>query len=293
MARLAYLGTPELAVPPLRALVGAGHDVVLCVTRPDRRRGRGGRTTPSPVKAVAAELGLPVSHDMDDLAEVDAELAVVVAFGRIIPARLLEVLPMLNLHFSLLPRWRGAAPLERAILAGDEETGVCLMKVEAGLDSGPVYAVRRVPLGESTLDELRHELVGVGTALLLESLRGGVDGLPTPEPQHGEVTIADKITPEDLCLDWTRPAVQLARVVRLGRAWTTAAGRRLTVLEGRAAPSPDGPPLPPGTLDGTSVATGEGVLELHRVQPESRSPMSAEEWRRGAHLAPGALLGTG
>ena len=137
-----------MAVPPLRALVAAGHDVALCVTRPDRRRGRGGRTTPSPVKEAATELGLVVSHDMDDLAEAGVELAVVVAFGRIIPARLLDVVPMVNLHFSLLPRWRGAAPVERAILAGDRETGVCLMKVEAGLDSGPVYAVRTVPLDD-------------------------------------------------------------------------------------------------------------------------------------------------
>ncbi len=140
MARLAYLGTPQLAVPPLRALVDAGHDVALCVTRPDRRRGRGGQTTPSPVKAAAGELGIAVSHDMDDLLAARVELAVVVAFGRIIPARLLQELSMVNLHFSLLPRWRGAAPVERAILAGDDETGVCLMKIEEGLDSGPVYA---------------------------------------------------------------------------------------------------------------------------------------------------------
>src|SRR5580704_18592186 len=156
MARLAYLGTPQLAVPPLRALVDAGHDVVLCVTRPDRRRGRGGQTTPSPVKAAADERGIAVSHDMDDLAAARVELAVVVAFGRIIPARLLHELTMVNLHFSLLPRWRGAAPVERAILAGDEETGVCLMKVEEGLDSGPVYSRRTVPIDdEVTLDALR------------------------------------------------------------------------------------------------------------------------------------------
>ena len=144
MARLAYLGTPEMAVPPLRALAGAGHDIALCVTRPDRRRGRGSLTTPSPVKEAATELGIPVSHDMDDVAGARVELAVVVAFGRIIPARLLAEVPMVNLHFSLLPRWRGAAPVERAILAGDRETGVCLMKVEEGLDTGPVYATRRV-----------------------------------------------------------------------------------------------------------------------------------------------------
>ena len=171
MARLAYLGTPDMAVPPLRALVEAGHDIALCVTRPDRRRGRGKEMTPSPVKEAATELGIPVTHDMDDLATAGVELAVVVAYGRIIPARLLEQIPMVNLHFSLLPRWRGAAPVERAILAGDRETGVCLMKVEEGLDTGPVYAVRTVPLDDDiTLAALRRELVDVASALVVESL---------------------------------------------------------------------------------------------------------------------------
>jgi len=166
MARLAYLGTPAMAVPPLQALARAGHDVVLCVTRPDKRRGRGGQTTPSPVKEAAIGLGIPVSHDLGDLSGSAAELAVVVAYGRIIPAALLDELPMVNLHFSLLPRWRGAAPVERAILAGDRETGVCLMKVEEGLDSGPVYAVRTVPVDdEVTLDELRTRLVDVASVL--------------------------------------------------------------------------------------------------------------------------------
>ncbi len=145
MSRLAYLGTPQMAVPPLRALVEAGHEVVLCVTRPDRRRGRGGATTPSPVKAAAIDLGVPVSHELLEVATAGVELAVVVAYGRIIPSALLTQIPMLNVHFSLLPRWRGAAPLERAILAGDAETGVCLMKIEEGLDTGPVYARRARP----------------------------------------------------------------------------------------------------------------------------------------------------
>src|SRR5580698_37560 len=162
-----------MAVPPLRALVDAGHDVALCVTRPDRRRGRGKEETPSPVKAAATELGLPVTHDMDDLVApgVDVELAVVVAYGRIIPLRLLERVPMVNLHFSLLPRWRGAAPVERAILAGDRQTGVCLMQVEEGLDTGPVYATRAVPLDDDiSLDALRHELVSVASALVVDAL---------------------------------------------------------------------------------------------------------------------------
>ena len=294
MARLAYLGTPDMAVPPLRALVGVGHDIALCVTRPDRRRGRGGETTPSPVKVAATELGLRVTHDMDDLTTAGVELAVVVAYGRIIPARLLAPVPMVNLHFSLLPRWRGAAPVERAILAGDRETGVCLMKVEEGLDTGPVHAVRRVPLDDDvTLAALRRELVAVASALVVDALAHGVAGLPVPVPQEGEVTLADKISKEDLHLDWTAPAVQLKRVVRLGRAWTTFRDRRLTVLDVALTPNDlDAGEGPPGSLHGPVVATGGGSLLLRQVQPESRSPMSAEEWLRGVRPALGERLGT-
>jgi methionyl-tRNA formyltransferase len=298
VARIAYLGTPQMAVAPLRALVEAGHDVALCVTRPDRRRGRGGQTTPSPVKEAALELGLPVSHDMQDLVGIDAEFAVVVAFGRIIPSDILQRLPMVNVHFSLLPRWRGAAPVERAILAGDTETGVCLMEVAEGLDTGDVYAQRRVPLGdEVTLSELRNQLVDVASELLVEELQDGFDGLPEPQPQRGEATTAEKVSKEDLHLDWTQPAVQLQRVVRLEHAWTTFRAKRLTVLEASVADPPTddlpvGPAAQPGTLHGAFAATGEGFLQLQRVQPESRSPMSADEWLRGVRPAPSEHLGT-
>ncbi len=187
------------------------------------------------------ELGLAVTHDLDDLPSAGVELAVVVAYGRIIPTRLLEQIPMVNLHFSLLPRWRGAAPVERAILAGDHETGVCLMKVEEGLDTGPVYAVRTVPLDdEITLAALRHELVAVASALVVDALAHGVAGLPHPAPQEGEATTAAKISKEDLHLDWSRTAVELTRVVRLGRAWTTFRGKRLTVLDAAPIPSERG-----------------------------------------------------
>ena len=292
MARLAYLGTPAMAVPPLQALAKAGHDVVLCVTRPDKRRGRGGRTTPSPVKEAAIALGIPVSHDLGDLSGSAADLAVVVAYGRIIPAALLDELPMVNLHFSLLPRWRGAAPVERAILAGDRETGVCLMKVEEGLDSGPVYAVRTVPVDdEVTLDELRTRLVDVASVLTVETLANGLRGLPEPTPQRGKPTIATKITKEDLHLDWEAPAAQLKRVVRLGRAWTTFRGKRVTVLDATVDEVPSRG-AQPGELDGTAVTTDDGTLLLKRVQPESRSPMSALEWLRGVRPAAGERLGT-
>jgi methionyl-tRNA formyltransferase len=290
-------------VPPLRALVAAGHDVALCVTRPDRRRGRGGAVTPSPVKAAALDLGLAVSHVMEDVAAAGVELAVVVAYGRIIPATLLAQVPMVNLHFSLLPRWRGAAPLERAILAGDRETGVCLMKVEEGLDTGPVYARAVVPVDdELDLVALRATLTALGSRLLVESLAGGVSGLPVPQPQVGEPTIAPKVTVEDLRLQWSRPASELLRVVRLGRAWTTFRGRRLGVLKAAAGAGVVADEAgmddmgdssgPPGTLHGTSVITGRGTLVLAQVQPESRSAMAAADWIRGTRPSVGERLGS-
>jgi methionyl-tRNA formyltransferase len=293
VARLAFLGTPEMAVRPLHALVEAGHEVALVVSRPDKRRGRGAALSPSPVKEAATALGLPVSSSMDDVAHAGVELAVVVAFGRIIPAALLAQVPMINLHFSLLPRWRGAAPVERAILAGDTETGVCVMKVEEGLDTGPVYARRVVPLDEEVdLPDLRAQLVDVGCALLVDVLAGGVTGLPEPEPQRGEPVMADKISKDDLQLRWPESAVQLHRVVRLGRAWTTFRERRLGVLRSAVEDTAVPQAAPPGTLVSTSVATGEGWLRLVEVQPESRKPMSAEEWERGVRPQEGERLGT-
>src|SRR4029077_17512102 len=182
--RLAFLGTPEAAVPALRALVEDGHDIAVVITQPDRKRGRGGALVPSPVKAAAVELGLPVEHDVDAVLGKGVELGVVVAFGKLGKAHVHDEVPMVNVHFSLLPRWRGAAPLERAILAGDSETGVCLMELEEGLDTGPVYACESLPIGpEETAADLRARLVDAGTELLVRALRAG---LGTPTPQDGE-----------------------------------------------------------------------------------------------------------
>ena len=288
--RLAYLGTPEAAVPPLLALVEAGFDVALVVSQPDRRRGRGGATSPSPVKAAALELGLPVTHRTADVTGVDADLGVVVAYGRLIKPPVLAALPFVNLHFSLLPRWRGAAPVERALLAGDAETGVCLMQLEEGLDTGPVFAREVVPIGpEQTADELRDELVAVGSRLLVAQLAAG---LGEPVPQQGEATSAAKIDPAELELRWDRPAEELHRLVRLGRAWTTFRGRRLKVL--RAVPAPVRPPGEPGALadDGVTVAAGTGGLRLVEVQPEGKPRQPADAWRNGVRPAPTDRLGS-
>jgi methionyl-tRNA formyltransferase len=240
------------------------------------------------VKAEAERLGLPVAHELDAAVGAGAELGVVVAYGRLVPVRVLARLPMVNLHFSLLPRWRGAAPVERAILAGDETTGVCVMALEAELDSGPVYAREEVPIAPGEhLAALRDRLVAVGTRLLVDVLDGP---LPVPEPQRGEPTYAGKLDPRELRLTWTRPAAELARVVRLDRAWTTWRGRRLLVLDAEVAAAPNRAAAP-GTLDGVDVVTGDVALELIRVQPEGRAPMRAVEWLRGARPVAGERLG--
>jgi methionyl-tRNA formyltransferase len=287
--RLVYLGTPAEAVPPLRALVAAGFDVALVVSRPDAKRGRGRAVTPSPVKQAALDLGLPVASTVDAATEVVADLGVVVAYGRIIGPAVLEALPMVNLHFSLLPRWRGAAPVERAILAGDERTGVCVMAVEEGLDTGGVYAREEMVIGpDETADELRARLVDVGTGLLVDTLTAG---LGRPVPQTGEVTYAEKLQPDDRRLDWARPAVELHRVVRVGGATTTFRGRALKVWRARSSVSTSGPEGPPGTLAGTAVATVDGALELIEVQPEGRARMAAAAWVNGVRPTPNDRLG--
>lgn len=257
------------------------------VTRPDRRRGRGGALVPSPVKAVALAESIAVTEAVDDVMDAGVDLAVVVAFGRLIKPHVLERVPMVNLHFSLLPRWRGAAPVERAILAGDSQTGVCLMALEEGLDTGPVYRCERVDIGpEETADDLRTRLAHIGAGLLVEELG---KGLGRPVPQEGDATYAAKLEPQELRLDWSLPAAQLHRVVRLGRAWTSFRGRRLLVL--RAAVAPEGPP--PGVLDGLMVGTGDGRgLALREVQAEGRAPVMAEDWVRGARPDAGERLGT-
>ena len=299
MARLVYLGTPEAAVEPLRTLVVAGHDIALVVSRPDKRRGRGSTLVPSPVKAAAIELGLPVTDKLPDALGAGAELGVVVAYGRIIPAEVLERLPMVNLHFSQLPRWRGAAPVERAILAGDATTGVCLMAVEVGLDTGAIYAEEDTPIDESeSVEDLRRRLVAIGSRLLERHLADGLAGLPAPHPQVGEPTYAEKIRPEELQLHWERPAVELRRVVHLGRAWTTFRGKRLRVLRAEPAGSDGAEPTAPegaspGALHGEVVTAGEGThLRLITVQPEGRQPMPAADWRRGVRPQAGERLGS-
>jgi len=285
--RLAFLGTPEVAAGTLRALVAAGHDVRLVVTRPDARRGRGAEVTPSPVKLAAEQLGLLVTHKPGDVVPSGAELGVVVAYGRLVKPDVLAAVPMVNVHFSLLPRWRGAAPVERAILAGDRETGVCLMELEEGLDTGPVYARAATPGGpDETAEELRHRLGDIGIELLLKNLS---IGLGTPEPQIGEPTYAAKISADELRLDFGQAAEICNRVVRVGRAWTTWRGKRLLVHRARVLGEER--ELFAGQIQGDRVGTAGGALELLIVQPEGKPPMDGGAWARGARPQPGERLG--
>ena len=284
--RLVYLGTPSESVPFLEALDTAGFDVALTVTRPDKRRGRRADPTPSPVKAAAQRLGIPVTSSVDDALGADADLGVVVAFGQLIKPHVLDRLAMVNVHFSLLPRWRGAAPVERTILAEDQITGVCLMEVAEGLDTGRVYRQVEVPIApDITAAELRDQLVDSAVPMLVDALR---EGLGTPEPQQGEPVYAARVTRDELHLDWEQPAEFLHRQVRVGGAWTIWRGKTLKIWSAHPVEGSQ----PSGELDGPAVGTGDGRLRLVEVQIEGKSRQAAEDWLRGTRPTPGDRLGT-
>ena len=282
--RLAFLGTPEAAAPSLRALVEAGHEVEIVITRPDRKRGRGGELTPSPVKACAQGLGLRVAHGLSALDGLDVERGVVVAYGRLIPGPLLARVPMLNVHFSLLPRWRGAAPVERAILAGDTETGVSIMSLDVDLDTGPVHLERRVAIGDKTLATLLDELSELGARALTEVL-SSPELLAHPKAQEGEATYAEKLTKDEFHLVPAMSAEQLLRIVRLGQAFTFVNGRRLLV---ERAARYDGEDVVAGTIaprDARVVlGASSGSIVIEQVRPDSAKSMGATAWWTGARL---------
>ena len=281
--RLAFLGTPDAAVESLRALVDAGHDVAVVVTRPDRRRGRGSQLSASPVKNAATELGLRVVHHHRDLDAAGIERAVVVAYGAMIPAPLLALTPMLNVHFSLLPRWRGAAPVQRAILAGDETTGVSVMSLEPTLDTGPVHLVRTVSIGEKTASQLTNELAQRGARALVDVL-DSPELLAHPQVQHGHATYAEKLRPQDFHLTPDLSTELQVRTVRLERAFTFINDRRLRVHEAHAV-SAQGPAGSIVLSEGSVVLLGrDGALALDEVQPEGSRKMAARDWWAGARL---------
>ena len=291
--RLVFFGTPAAAVPVLHALVDAGHDVAFVVTQPERRRGRGGALVPSPVHAAARDLGFAVRGPTrarevtDEVAESGTDVGVVVAFGQLLPATLLDATPcgFINLHLSLLPRWRGAAPVERAILAGDTETGVSVMRLDAGLDTGPLYRTVRTPIGDDeTAGALTERLVGLGIPALLDV----VAGLPSLEPhlQTGEPTYAEKLAVDEFHLDPSRPAADLARLVRAGNprpgAWMLVDQHRVKVLVAHPEPGVVSDPSGPTVVwPGAALLTATGPLVLDEVQVEGRRPMSGDAWLAG------------
>ena len=301
--RVIFFGTPEIAVGPLRALVAAGFVVDLVVTGVDKRRGRGSLTSPSPVKQASIELQIPVTHDVadavalvnnnhaDDSSDTNRFLGVVVAYGHIISTDALQVLPMINIHYSLLPRWRGAAPVERALLAGDEQTGVCIMQVVEQLDAGDILSSATTQISQTdTTATLRTRLGEIATPLLIDVLSNGAT---TATPQSGDVVVAAKITQVDLEIDWSKPVVVVDRQVRVGGAFTFFNDKRFKIHSLKVSAeifiSESGNIM--AVNDRVLVACGQGVVELVEVQPEGKPRISAQDWKKGARLDAQSRLG--
>ena len=299
--RVIFFGTPEIAVGPLRALVEAGFAVDLVVTGVDKRRGRGSETSPSPVKQAAIELQIPVTHDVADAISLvtssgaisaGRSIGVVVAYGHIISTEALQMLPMINIHYSLLPRWRGAAPVERALLAGDEQTGVCIMQVVEQLDAGDILQSATTQISQTdTTATLRARLGEMANPLLIDVLSNGAT---TATPQSGDVVVAAKIKPVDLEIDWSKPAVVVDRQVRVGGAFTFFNGKRFKIhsliVSAEIFISESGNMVV--VNDRVLVACGQGVVELVEVQPEGKPRISAEDWKKGARLDAQSRLGS-
>lgn len=291
--RVIFMGTPGFSVPALEA-VAARHDVVCVYTQPPRAAGRGQKPRPSPVQAAAEAMGLPVRtparlkapEDQADFAALGADVAVVVAYGLILPQPVLDAprLGCLNIHASILPRWRGAAPIHRAVMAGDAETGVAIMQMEAGLDTGPVLAEARTPIGpEDTTGDLHDRLADMGAAMIAEVL----DHLPldaVPQPDDG-VTYAAKIEKAEARIDWTRPAAEVDRLIRglspFPGAWCEVAGERVKLLRARVVPGEGDPGAVLGPL---VVACGAGAVEVLELQRQGKRPLPTAEALRGMPL---------
>jgi methionyl-tRNA formyltransferase len=300
--RVIFMGTPAFSVPVLEALVEAGHEVAAVYCQPPRPAGRGKKDRPSPVQARAEALGLVVRHPVSlkgaevqaEFSALDADVAVVVAYGLILPQAVLDAprRGCLNIHASLLPRWRGAAPIHRAIMAGDAETGVCIMQMEAGLDTGPVLLREAVAIGaEETTGELHDRLSHLGARLVVEALARLGDLVPEPQPEEG-VTYAAKIDKAEARVDWSLDAREVDRLIRglspFPGAWCEVAGERVKLLASCLA---EGEGAPGEVLDAAlSVACGTGAVRLLRLQRAGRAAQDAREFLRGTPWPPGTQL---
>ena len=293
--RVIFMGTPDFSVPVLDALVQAGHEVVAVYSQPPRPAGRGKKDRPSPVQARAEALGLPVRSPVSlreeepqkEFAACDADIAVVVAYGLILPQVILDAPKQgcLNIHASLLPRWRGAAPIHRAIMAGDAQTGVCIMQMEAGLDTGPVLLREAMPIavGETT-GQLHDRLSAMGADLVTQALATLPDLVPVPQPEEG-VTYAAKIDKAEARVNWDRPAAEVANHIcglsPFPGAWCDVQGERIKLL---AALPVEGAGSPGRVLHGFTIACGDGAVEVTLAQRPGKKPMAAIDVLNGLNL---------
>jgi len=300
--RIIFMGTPDFSVPVLDALVQAGHEIACVYSQPPRPAGRGKKDRPSPVQARAEALGLPVRHPVSlkgaetqaEFAALEADVAVVVAYGLILPQAVLDAPSRgcLNIHASLLPRWRGAAPIHRAIMAGDDETGVCIMQMEAGLDTGPVLLRETTPIGaQETTAGLHDRLSAMGAALIVQALERLDDLTPVLQPEAG-VTYAEKIDKSEARVDWTQPAEVVDRKIRglspFPGAWCEIDGARVKLLASRLA---EGRGAPGEVLDDAlTVACGTGAVQLTRLQRAGKAAQDADVFLRGLSVEQGARL---
>ena len=290
--KLVFMGTPDFSVPVLTALVDAGHEVLCVYCQPPRPAGRGKKDRPSPVQAKAEELGLPVRYpaslkgeaEQAEFAALGADIAVVVAYGLILPQAILDAPKhgCLNIHASLLPRWRGAAPIHRAIMEGDAETGVCIMQMEAGLDTGPVLLRETIAIGaEETTAQLHDRLADLGAKAIVDALEGLEDLTPQIQPDDG-VTYAKKIDKAEAKIDWSKPAADVDRLIRglspFPGAWCDINGTRVKMLGSRLA---TGSGDAGQVLDGLKIACGDGAVEITKAQKQGKRPMEADEFLRG------------
>ncbi len=297
--RLIFMGTPDFSVPVLQALVNAEHEIAAVYCQPPRPAGRGKKDRPSPVQVRAEALGLEVRHPVSlkgeaeqaAFAALDADVAVVVAYGLILPQPILDApkAGCLNIHASLLPRWRGAAPIHRAVMAGDAETGVCIMQMDAGLDTGPVLLREATRIGQDETTGMLHDrLSQMGADLIVTALANLQDLTPEPQPDKG-VTYAAKIDKAEARVDWSKPATEVGQLIRglspFPGAWCDVAGERVKLL---GAVVTDGQGKPGQVLDGFTIACGTGAVTITQAQRAGKKAMPADDVLKGLSL--GALV---